>query len=153
MSRSYRPYWQPNTPLLTIPCTALLNKKTILNLYEHQKRPLHRHIARLSAFQAITLHLAVHRPNHGVTSRCSFFGAYLDTLPQGFLEHPLHWFCSRTEQPLHDQLCRLLPIRAIRTLEKMHSKFIEDLGAVKRLSVRPIILARLPVHSQCTSHS
>jgi hypothetical protein len=124
-----------------MPRAALLNKKTISNLYEREKRPLHRHIARLSAFQAITLHLAANRPNHGVTSRCGFFGAYLDTLPKSFPGHPLYWFCSRTGDTLHDRLCRLLPIRTIRTLEKMHKKLIEDLDAVGRLSVR------IPIHS------
>lgn len=135
--------WQPNTPLLNIPRAALLNKKTILDLYERERRPLHRHIVRLSAFQAITLHLATHRPNYGVTSRCSFFGAYLDTLPKGFPEHPLYWFCSRTEEALHGQLCGLLPTRAIRSLEKMHRKLIGDLDGVKQLSVRLVIQSLL----------
>ena len=134
---------QPNTPLLNIPRVGLLNKKTISDLYERKKHPLYRHIVRLSAFQAITLHLAAHRPNHGVASRCYFFGAYLDTLPRGFPEHPLHWFCNRTE-PFHDQLCRLLPTRAIRALEKMHEKLVGDLTAVKQLSVRLAIISRSP---------
>ena len=134
VSRSHQPYGQPNTPLLSIPRAALLNKKTISDLYEREKRPLHRHIIQLSAFQVITLHLAAHRPNHGVASGCSFFGAYLDTLPKNFPEHPLYWLCSQTE-PLHNQLCKLLPARAIRALEKMHKKLIRDLDAVKRLSV------------------
>ena len=143
MSSSHRSYWQPFTPLLNIPRAALLNKKTISDLYEREKYPLHRYIARLSAFQAIILHLAAHRPNHGVTSRCDFFEAYLETLPKSFHEHPFYWFCSRAEGTLHDRLCRLLPTRAIRKLEKMHRKFIEDLNAVKRISVR------LCIHSVC----
>lgn len=132
--------YQPNTPLFTIPRTALMNIKTLHELYSSPKHPLHhlrRKLKRATAIQLLTLHLAKYRGSQGAPSTCAKFGPYIDSLPDSFGFHPLQWYCKREGSETCRKLCDFLPRRVHITLETVHKRLLDDMAALEHMEVRP----------------
>ncbi|KAI0798047.1 SET domain-containing protein [Abortiporus biennis] len=115
---------KPSETLFTIPAKAMINVKTLSQLY-----PARKDGSTLSATQMISLHLLLHKPHGNEESLDRTFGPYISTMPRDFESHPLTWSvrkhlkrCSLVE----DSLLDALPPSALAALHRLTSRYVED---------------------------
>ncbi|KAF9005635.1 hypothetical protein BDQ17DRAFT_1240083 [Cyathus striatus] len=118
----------PNTPLFTVPASALISIRTLAPHYPKT-------IPNLSAVQLISLHLSLHRPLASDVSNDPLFGPYISIMPRDFDDHPFTWFLKqRTSQSsldnIQERILQILPAYILRDLSKMADRFYLDRNRV-----------------------
>lgn len=120
----------PNTRILSIPAAALLNARTLRNIYP--TIPLEGYCPAAGGFlmnatQLISLHLAVHRPKTESTD--PHFGPYINMCPSDFESHPLTWIVRERmnrSSPHERQLLTMLPPHVFDQLCGVSDRFRKD---------------------------
>jgi hypothetical protein len=114
---------EPQTPLFTIPASALINIKTLSPHYPRKPS--------LNATQLISLHLAIHRPKNNQESSDHLFGPYISIMPRDFDFHPLTWLILRETGQVAPPSLDHLPPRVLEAVRLLAERFKKDWKSVR----------------------